>query len=355
MSIVPKKFGFTKDGRKVSAFEMRNENGMLVRVLDYGCIIQSIIVPDKNGTPVDVVLGYDDVPSYENGSCYYGATIGRYANRIGGARFKLDGKEYWLEKNSENGHNHIHGVFAKKIFDTSIEKDTLVLRYFSPDMEEGYPGNLTLEIRYLLRENNTLEVTYSATTDAPTILNLTNHCYFNLNGQDGSTILDHKVRLNCGYFSEYDEFFAQTGKIIPVDNTPLDLRKEQTIGARFDDSYPKFRVCTGYDHNMILDGEPGEWKQVGTAKSEKSGIGMEVFTTEPAIQFYSGNFIHFDPVKSGKNGVCYPKNGGFCMEAQHYPDSVNHPHFPTTVLRPGEIYSQKTLYRFNTASLKNHC
>lgn len=354
-TVLSKEFGFTKDGQKVSAFEMRNEKGMLVRVLDYGCTIQSITVPDRNGMPIDVVLGYDDIASYENGSCYYGATIGRYANRIGGAHFVLDGKEYLLEKNSENGHNHIHGIFAKRIFDTSVEDGVLVLKYYSPDMEEGYPGNLNLEIRYLLCENNTLEVTYSAATDAPTIINLTNHCYFNLNGQDGSTILDHKVRLNCSSFSEYDEYFAQTGKIIPVDNTPLDLRNEQTIGARFDDDYPKFRVCTGYDHNMILDGESGELKPIGTAKSEKSGIGMEVFTTEPAIQFYSGNFIHFDPVESGKNGIRYPKNGGFCMEAQHYPDSVNHPHFPTTVLRPGEIYSQKTLYRFNTASLKNHC
>ena len=355
VTVFSEKFGRTKEGREVTAFELHSDSGMRVKVLDFGCTLHSIIVPDQNGIPTDVVLGYDDITSYENGSCYYGATIGRYANRIGGARFVLDGKEYLLEKNSPNGHNHIHGVFSKRIFDVSVEDDVLVLKYLSPDMEEGYPGNLNLEIRYRLSENNTLEVAYTATTDAPTIINLTNHCYFNLNGQDGSTILDHKVKLNCDYFSEYDEFFAQTGKLISVENTPLDLRKEQTIGARFNDDYPKFRVCTGYDHNMILNGEPNELKLVGSARSAKTGIGLEVFTTEPAIQFYSGNFIHFDPVESGKNGIRYPKNGGFCMEAQHYPDSVNHPHFPTTVLRPGEIYSQKTLYRFNTASLKNHC
>lgn len=222
----------------------------------------------------------------------------------------------------------------------------MILRYLSPDMEEGYPGNLSLEVRYRIGEDNSLELAYKATTDAPTVLNLTNHSYFNLNGQDGSTILDHKAKLNFTAFSEYAESFAQTGRIIPVDNTPLDFRKEQSIGARFDDDYTQFRICTGYDHNMILDGKDGELKPVGTVKSEKSGICLEAFTTEPAVHFYSGNYIQFDSAQHGKNGVKYPKNGGFCLEAQHYPDSVNYPHFPSTVLRPGEIYRQKTIYRF---------
>ena len=191
-----------------------------------------------------------------------------------------------------------------------------------------------------------MEITYRATTDAPTVLNLSNHSYFNLNGQDGSTVLDHALQLNCSAFTEYEPSFAQTGRIIPVDGTPLDFRKEQTIGARFDDEYPQFRLCTGYDHNMILDGKEGELKPIGRAKSEKSGIVLEAFTTEPAVHFYSANYIQFDPVPNGKNGVRYPKNGGFCLEAQHYPDSVNHPHFPSTVLRPGEVYRQKTGYRF---------
>ena len=346
ISVLSEEFGRTKEGRKVTAFILRNGNGMSVKVLDYGCTIQSIIVPDKSGAPVDVVLGYDELASYENGSCYYGATIGRYANRLGGGVYTLDGKVYQLEKNSPNGHNHIHGVFARRVFDTFIDGGSLVLRYFSPDMEEGYPGNLNVEIRYDLFENNTLEVTYKATTDKPTIINLTNHCYFNLSGQNGSTILDHKVRLNSSVFSEYDEFFAQTGKVIPVDGTPLDLRKERPIGSLFDSDYPKFRVCTGYDHNMIIDGEAGKLNLVGTAKCDKTGITLEVFTTEPAFQFYSGNFIHCDPIEKNKNGIRYPKNGGFCMEAQHYPDSPNHPHFPSTTLRPGEVYTQKTVYTF---------
>ena len=318
---------------------------MRVRILDFGCTVQSITVPDRSGAPTDVVLGYDDVGSYENGSCYYGAVVGRYANRIGGARFVLDGKEYQLKK-TPGEDNHVHGVFNKKMFEASVDSGALIFRYFSPDMEEGYPGNLDVEVRYDLREDNALEITYKATTDAPTVLNLTNHSYFNLNGPDGSTVFDHKVRLNSSYFTEYTESFAQTGRIISVDNTPLDFREEHSIGSRFNDGYPQLRLCTGYDHNMILDGKEGELKLIGTVKSENSGICLEAFTTEPAAHFYSGNYMMYDPVPNGKNGVHYPKNGGLCLEAQHYPDSVNHPNFPATVLRPGETYRQKTVYRF---------
>ena len=213
-------------------------------------------------------------------------------------------------------------------------------------MEEGFPGNLNLEVRYTLSEDNALEIEYQATTDAPTVLNLTNHSYFNLDGQDGSTVYEHKITLNSSYFTEYKESFAQTGRIISVNGTPLDFRTEHTIGERFDDDYYQFRLCTGYDHNMVLDGEEGKLKPIGTAKSDKSGICLEAYTTEPAVHFYSSNFIQYDAVKKGKNGICYPKNGAFCFEAQHYPDSVNHENFPSTVLRPGEIYSQKTVYRF---------
>ncbi len=217
-------------------------------------------------------------------------------------------------------------------------------------MEEGYPGELYLDVSYRLREDNSLEIEYAATADRPTIVNLTNHCYFNLNGQDGSTVLNHRVRLNCSYYTEYDETFAQTGKMIPVANTPLDFRDEHTIGERFEDDYRPFRVCTGYDHNMVLDGEEGRMKPIGTAKSDRTGIMLEAYTTEPAIQFYSGNFIHFDPVLHGKNGIRYPKNGGLCMEAQHYPDAINHKNFPNVVLRPGEVYRQKTVYRFSNSN-----
>ena len=342
--ITSKEFGKTKDGRIVTAFEMKNSNNMCVTILDFGCAIQSITLLDKNNNIVDVVLGYDNVLSYENGTCFYGAVVGRFANRIGNASFVLDGKKYQLEKTiGEN--NHVHGVFAKRLFDATIVGENLILKYTSPDMEEGYPGNLNLEVCYHLTDDNALEILYKATTDAPTILNLTNHCYFNLNGQDGSTIFDHKLQLNCSYFTEYNEDFSQSGKITSVDNTPLDFRKEHTFGERFEDNYQQLRICTGYDHNMVIDGNPNELKFVGTCKSDKTGITLKMYTTEPAIQLYSSNYIHFDPVKCGKNGVCYPKNGAFCFEAQHYPDAPNHSNFPSTVLRPGEVYTQKTIYK----------
>ena len=346
ISITSRPFGKTKDGKNVTAFDMKNDNHMQVTVLDYGCAIQKIIVQDKHRNPVDIILGYDDLASYEEGSCFYGAVVGRFANRIGGASFILDGKRYELEKNiGEN--NHVHGVFAKRLFQASIDDETLVLKYLSPSMEEGFPGNLNIEVRYHLTNDNALEISYTATTDQPTILNLTNHCYFNLNGQDGSTVFDHHLKLNCSYFTEYNDDFSQNGKITPVANTPLDFRKGETIGARFNNNYYQFRICTGYDHNMVIDGTPNQLKIVGTCKNEKTGITLTMYTTEPAIQLYSANFIQYDSAKLGKNGIRYPKNGGFCMEAQHYPDSPRYSHFPSTILRPGEVYTQKTIYKIS--------
>ena len=347
ISIISKPFGTTKEGKQVTAFEMANENGMSVRILDLGCIIQSITLPDAHGNILDVVLGYDDVSSYEMGSCLYGAVVGRYASRIKDGHFFLEGKEYQLEKNSPNGHNHIHGVFPHKIFDAKVDGESLLLHYLSPDQEEGYPGNLNVYVRYTLAADNALMIEYEATTDETTVLNLTNHCYFNLNGQDGSTVLDHKVWLNCVAYTEYSDTFAPTGRIIPVDGTPLDFHQEHSIRERFDSDYRQFRICTGYDHNMILAGTPGQFRPIGTVKNEKSGLMLEAFTTEPAIEFYTANFIHFDEAPCGKNGLRYPKNGGFCLEAQHYPDSVNHPEFPSTVLKPNETYRQKTVYRIH--------
>lgn len=339
-----KEFGRTKNGQKVTAFELDNENGMSVRILDLGGTVQSMVVSDREGNPVDVVLGYGDVPSYEKGTCFYGAIVGRFANRIKDCRIVIDGREYLLEKNSEES-NHVHGIFHQRMFLASAEGDTLRLRYQSPDGEEGFPGNLNLEVCYTLLKDNSLVIDYSAKTDAPTVVNLTNHTYFNLNGQDGSTVFDHRVRLNSSNFTEYTESFAQTGNIIPVQNTPLDFREEYTIGERFYDDYHQFRICTGYDHNMIIDGKPGELNLMGIVKSDKTGICLEAFTTEPAFQFYSSNYIHYDAAGVGKSGFRYPKNGAVCLEAQHYPDSPRHPHFPSTVLRPGEVYRQKTVYR----------
>ncbi len=348
VTITSRAFSKTTTGRQITAFDLKNDNGIRITILDFGGTVQSLIVPDRGGVPTDIALGYDDVPSYEKGTCYYGGIIGRCANRIGGGRFVLEGKAYQLVNNSEDGVNHNHGVFHQRVFDAAVENDTLVLRYFSADLEEGFPGNLNVEVRYRLTDDNALEIGYTATTDAPTVINLTNHSYFNLNGQDGSTVLNHRLRLNSGYYTEYTETFAQTGRIIPVEGTPLDFRREHTFGERIGDPYPQLSACTGYDHNMILDGKQGELRPIGTVASDRTGICLEAFTTEPAFQLYTGNFMDSDPVPHGKNGVRYPRQGGFCLEAQHYPDSINHPHFPSTVLRPGEVYTQKTVYRFNT-------
>ena len=342
--ISSKPFGVTKDGQAVTAFELRNDAGMCVCVLNYGGTVQSILLPDAHGVVQDVVLGYDDIRSYEKGNYFYGAIVGRVANRIKDARFTLEGKEYRLKKNSRGESNHLHGVFSKKIFDASIEGETLLLHYLSPDMEEGYPGNLDLKVRYSLSEDNALTIDYEATTDQTTIINLTNHSYFNLNGHDGSGILNHKIRLFCKEFTEIGESKTPTGRILSVEGTPLDFRQEHLIGERIHEDYPQLRLCGGYDHNMILEGKGGELKPIGIARSEKTGITLEAFTTEPAIQFYTANFLGSRKLV-GKANIIYPKNGGFCLEAQHYPDSINHPEFPSTALHPGEVYRQKTIYR----------
>ena len=345
IEISSKTFGKTKDGQIVTAFILKNKD-ISVTILDYGCTIQSITLLDKNSELQDIALGYNDVNSYEEGTCFYGSVVGRFANRIGGARFVIDGKEYLLEK-SIGENNHVHGVFSKRLFKSKIVNNSLVLSYLSPDMEEGFPGNLNVEVTFTLTDENALEISYVAMTDAPTIINLTNHCYFNLNGQDNSTIFDHILRLNCSYYTEYNEDFSQTGRIISVINTPLDFRNEHTFGERFNDEYHQLRICTGYDHNMVIDGKENELKLVGSCRSKKTGISLTMFTTEPAIQLYSANYIQYDPVNVGKAGFKYIKNGAFCLEAQHYPDSPRHANFPNTVLRPNDKYRQTTIYKFS--------
>ncbi len=337
--IVSREFGITKDGRKVTVFNLSNGNGMTVRILDYGCTVQSVVFQGA-----DVVLGYPDIASYEKGDCFLGAIVGRYANRIKKGRFILEGKEYRLRKNQAG--NHLHGIFSKVVFEASIEGGSLCFHHLSSESEEGYPGNLDVKVHYTLTDDNALRIDYEATTDKTTIVNLTNHSYFNLNGQDNSTVLNHKLRLNCSAFTEFDEVFTPTGKVLSVEDTPLDFRKEHTLGERIEDDYPQLRMCHGYDHNMILDGEVGELEPIGILIGDKTGIILEAFTTEPAIQLYSANYLKGKTRLNGKGGVPYPNRGGLCLEAQHYPDSINHPEFPSTVLHPGETYRQQTVYRF---------
>lgn len=328
-------FGTTARGETVTRYALENKAGMRVLVLDYGCTIQSILVPDAGGNPVDVALGYDTLGDYEAGNCYFGAFVGRYANRIKDASFTLGGKSYRLEKN--DGENHLHGVYCRRVFSGSAEGDSLVLRLHSPDGEEGFPGAVELEVRYTLREDNALVLEYRAETDAETVLNLTNHSCFNLNG--GGDVLGHRLTLWADSYTESDAHTLPTGRILPVEGTPLDFRAGKPIGAQL-------RECGGYDHNFVLSGKAGELRRFASAEGERSGICMEAFTTQPGAQLYSGNFLDADPVGHGKGGVKYPRYGGFCLETQHYPCSPNFPQFPSTVLRPGEQFRETTVYRF---------
>ena len=342
-TITNEPFGCTNDGWAVARWTMTNDAGMTVRVLTYGCTVQSIVVPDRDGNPVDVVLGYDDLAGYEAGSCWFGAFVGRYANRIKNAAFTLNGKEYSLPKN--DGPNHLHGTFERRVFDAAAEDGALVLRYVSPDGEEGYPGALRVTVTYTLTEDSALRLDYRAETDADTVVNLTNHSYFNLSGAGRGDVLGHLLRLDASRFTEGDEQTLPTGRILPVEGTALDFRREKPIGRDLDDEDPILRLCGGYDHNLILDKGPG-FGPGGAAYSPDTGIEMTFATTQPAVQLYSGNYVAGDAAPCGKGGARYPKRGGFCLESQHYPCSPNFPDFPSTLLRPGEEYHEITEYRF---------
>lgn len=342
--ITSEPFGITGQGQEVRAWTMTNSAGMKVRILSYGCTVQSIWVPDRDGRPTDVVLGYDSLEGYEKGSCWFGAFVGRYANRIKNAAFDLNGKRYSLEKN--DGNNHLHGVYSHQVFEGGAEGDSLVFRRMSPGGEEGYPGTLTLEVRYELREGSALVMDYRAWTDEDTVVNLTNHSYFNLNGS--GDILDHWVKLRSGSFTQADAETLPTGRILPVEGTPMDLRSGAKLGQGIASGYSQLVMSRGYDHNFILDDADGTLRPFAEAVGDKSGIRLEAFTTQPAVQLYTGNYVDTDTAPRGKGGLSYPRYGGFCLETQHYPCSPNFPQFPSTVLHKGEEYHQITAYRFST-------
>ena len=341
-----KPFGVTKQGANVTEYILSNPGGLTVSVLDYGCIIKNIIVPAKNG-PVDVVLGHDTMADYEDdftssGSTCCGAFVGRYANRIKGGRFTLNGKTYTLAKN--NGENHLHGGdvgFDKKMWDmTPQDGDApqLRARYVSPDGEEGYPGTLTLTVTFTLRDS-TLSIAYDAESDADTVANFTNHAYFNLNGQGSGDVLGHLLQLNASAYTPADAATLPTGEIAPVDGTCMDFRTAKPIGQDIHDAaLAPFR---GYDTNFCLDGKG--LRKIGQAEGDQTGIVMEVETTLEGVQLYTGNFISD---RAGKNGARYASYSGFCLETQHYPDAINQPAFPSPVLRQGEPLHETTVYRF---------
>ena len=343
MKIETELFGTTQSGEEVRRFTLRNDQGMTVRVLEYGCTIQSIELPQKDGEAIDVVLGYDNISGYETGNGFFGAFVGRYANRIRRSAFVLNGKEYRLPPNE--GANHLHGLFSHQVFRGSVTEEGLLFRHISPNGEEGYPGALSLEILYTLDDNNALTLRYRAQTDADTVLNLSNHSYFNLNG-DGGDVLKHTMTLHAQRFTEGDSEKMPTGRILPVDGTPMDFRQEKAIGQDIFSDYEQLSMYGGYDHNYVLEHEPDELFSFATIHGDKSGISMECLTTQPGVQFYTGNSVAGDLVSIGKYGMRYPRHGGFCLETQHYPCSPNIPSFPSTVLHPGEVFDHTTVYRF---------
>lgn len=343
MKILSRPFGKMASGAAVTLYELTNAFGMRVSVLDYGCTIQSILLPGRDGDSIDAVLGYDSIEGYEQGSCYFGALVGRYANRIRGARFSLNGKLCSLKPNE--GGNHLHGIFSKIVFSASVQDDALILRHFGPPEEEGYPGGLSVEVRYTLTDENALVMEYEAETDADTILNLTNHTYFNLNGS--GDVLQHTLRLDADRFAEVDSALLPTGKLIPVADSPMDFHKARTIAKCMDLSEPQLKRCGGYDHHFVLEHDPSECVLFAELTGNESGIRMTAETTQPGVQLYTGNFVQEDTAPFGKGGKRYEKHAGVCLETQHAPDSPNLPVFPSVVLHPGERYYQKTIYQFH--------
>jgi len=342
-------YGKLADGRDVQQFILTNKQGVEMKVINYGGIITSLRVPDRQGVLEDVVLGFDSLSSYETSSPYFGALIGRYGNRIAGGRFQLDGQTYTLAQN--NNGEHLHGGikgFDKVFWDISraqaADGQALYLRYVSPDGEEGYPGTLYVEVVYILTDDNELKITYKATTDKKTIVNLTQHTYFNLTGNK-QDILGHELTLYADKFLPVNKTLIPTGELKPVEGTPFDFRKPVTVGARIQEKDEQLLIGKGYDHCWVLSSSDS-LKLAATLYEPTSGRVVEVRTTEPGIQFYSGNFL--DGTLTGKGGVVYPQRFGLCLETEHFPDSPHRPAFPSVVLEPGAVYQTTTSYKFLT-------
>jgi len=336
-------FGKTEDGQQVDLYILTNKNGMQAAITNYGGTVVSLKVPDRSGKLDDVVLGYDTLDGYATGKAYIGATVGRYANRIAHASFTLDGNTYTLSKN--DGDNHLHGGFNKRVWTakdvSGSAGQALELTYLSKDGEESFPGNLPVKVVYTLTDKNELKIDYSATTDKDTVLNLTNHAYFNLAGQGNGDVLQTQIMIQADRFTPIDQFSIPTGELRGVKGTPFDFTTATAIGARIDQDDQQLKMGNGYDHNWVLsNGTPGSLFLGAQAYDPHSGRVLEVLTTEPGIQLYTGNFL--DGIH-GKDGKVYNRRNAFCLETQHFPDSPNHPNFPTTELKPGQQATSEDL------------
>ncbi|HEV3333572.1 MAG TPA: aldose epimerase family protein [Bryobacteraceae bacterium] len=341
-------FGKLPDGAAIQIYTLTNQHGLEARITNYGGIVVSLTVPDRQGRKADVVLGFDKLEGYlANPGPFLGALVGRYANRIAGAQFTLNDVAYHLEKN--NGANSLHGGahgFDKRVWAArELPDGGLFLTYLSQDGEGGYPGNLTVNATYHLTDANELKIDYSATTDKDTVVNLTNHAYFNLKGAGAGNILEHRVMLNASRFTPVDSGLIPTGELRDVSGTPFDFRSATAIGARIDQSDPQLKLGGGYDHNWVLNRNGSGLDLAAKVEEPETGRALEVYTTEPGVQFYTGNSLG-GPL-SGKGGKVYERRSGFCLETQHYPDSPNHKDFPSTVLKPGQRFQSTTVYRFS--------
>ena len=346
-------FGVTPEGTPVELFTLGNTKGIQLSVISYGGAIVSLRAPDRDGNLDDVVLGFDSLDDYIRHSHYFGAIVGRYANRIGKGRFELGGNRYQLPINDEP--HHLHG--GTRGFDRAVwacepfrddRREGLALRHTSPDGDQGYPGSLNVEVRYLLSDGNELEVNYHATTDKPTQVNLTQHSYFNLAGAGKTDILGHQLTIEADAFTPVDCTLIPTGKIVPVADTPFDFRTPVAIGARIGDPDPQLEYTRGYDHNFVLRRDEPGLRHAASVIEPTTGRSLDVFTTEPGLQLYSGNQL--DGAVAGKGGRGYRRHSGFCLETQHYPDSPNRPEFPSTILNPGVEYISHTVFAFGTVS-----
>jgi aldose 1-epimerase len=345
---VKRVFGKLSDGTAVDLYTLTNKNGMEVQITNYGASVVMLKAPDKSGQMADIVLGYDDPRGYEDDRSYFGSIVGRFANRIAGGKFSLNGIHYQLAQN--NGPNHLHGGvrgFNKVVWQAREERradgPAISLSYVSKDGEENYPGNLTVTVTYVLTDKNELRIAYSASTDKDTIVNLTHHSYFNLAGAGAGDILGHELRMNADRFVPTDATAIPTGELKAVASTPFDFRRSAAIGSRINEQDEQLRLGKGYDHSYVLNKKGKELSLAAEVYELMSGRAMQVWTTEPAVQLYTGNYL--DGV-SGKDGKVYKFREGFCLEAQHFPDSPNRPSFPSTVLKPGRRYTQTTVYKF---------
>jgi len=338
-------FQKTIDGKQAGLYTLKNDSGMVVKITNYGAHIVSVLVPDKNGNYADVLLGYSGIDGYLKDSSYSGAIVGRYANRIAKGKFKLDGKEYTLPLN--NGPNSLHGGikgFDKVVWNATQNGDSLLLSYISQDKEEGYPGKVEAKVLYILTKDNELKIEFEATTDKPTVINLSTHGYFNLKGEGNGDILDQELEIFADSITSVDETMIPTGKIESVKGTPFDFTSPYIIGQRINDKNEQLKFGSGYDHNWVLNNKTGELALGVRLRDPKSGRVMEVYTTEPGVQFYSTNFLM--GFHTGKSGKPLKYRNGAAFEPQHYPDSPNHDNFPSTIVRPGKTYKSETIYKF---------